>query len=712
MIIARIGAITPPEKGRSRWARDNLSSAIEKQLAPTVLPPQQIVSFTATLPPHLIDQLKSISHTSGLSLAGTAAGLIEANIALLASEGNTDEEQPAAPPPLVGAERVRPILHGLLVKANEGIEQGKIAFAEAATGTGKGRMIASLAASAAARGDSVVVSAPLAVTWQLLDDLAELEQAVTAGFDLILGRANFVSPQALAAWADDENHTDMLAWIAGGGKPLTDRARKAETLLGKPLRWLLDDALSIDSELPITSIMLTPDAGEDCEGEQVYQALRNNKGAAAIVLCSHHLLASHIRQAQMMGLTDEDEDHPALPLPLTIDTLIVDEAHLLESAFAAINSHTLHLRPLIRSVEREIRTGRTALLASLNDLAAFVSTKASEKARSNHHTLASMDGLADILKALDSAIQKAKLTKTQQAEPIKVQLEVARSGIRAALSGSMTLKCEVSPVRKYPQLIVGRASLDKVMAFLWDRVAGAALISATLYSDDNSAKLARWKLGVPPARALYLPAVHPAWVAKSVRLRDVRVAIAPDDSEAWLDELAEKVMVVADGARGGVLVLCTSHLNTQGLAQRLKDHLGNRLIAQTPGVAANRCISEFKANYHNGIMPVWIGLGAAWTGINLSDDAKPAEDDYMLTDLVIARLPLGVNRSLTHERRTSIAGFSIVAQEAAWHLRQGLGRLVRREGVPQRNLWVLDNRVDDKAPWLTPFKRILKRYHG
>lgn len=708
MNIVRVGALAPPEQNRSKWARDHLSSAVELQLAPILLPMHNVISFTAPLPPHLADYIKQAADTAKLSVTAAAAGLIEAN--RQRQQNNSDAPVTETPPPtLAGAERVRPILHTLLSSANEGILKGQVVFAEAATGTGKGRMIASLAAAAAARGDTVVISAPLAVTWQLLDDLAELDEATAAGCDLILGRANFVSPLALSAWAEEEGHPQMLEWIAGGGLPLSERARRATNMLGKPLRWLLDDALSLAEHLPITSVMLTADADEDCEGEQTYRSLRKKRGGASIVLCSHHMLAAHVRQVQIRKIEEEDDDN-GLALPLWIDTLIVDEAHLLETAFAAINSHTLHLRPLIRGVERDIRTGRTPLLAALKAVSAHITRVASTKDGRDLRTLADEPTFTQLLQDLDTAIAGAKLPKAQDNSPIKVQLAVARTGIRAALSGSMTLRFEVSPVRKYPQVIIGRANLSKALEHLWDHVAGAALISATLYSDDNSAKLIRWKLAVPPSRALYLPAVHPAWVSKAVQLSSTRVSVTPDDSDEWLDELAATVTGITDDAAGGTLILCTSHHNAQGLAQRLESHLQDRLVLQTATVSASTCASQFRSLHGSGKRPVWIGLGAAWTGINLSDDDQPAENDWMLSDLVITRLPIGINRSLTHERRVAVAGFSIVAQEAAWQLRQGLGRLVRREGVPRRKLWVLDARVDDKTPWVTPFRRILSRY--
>lgn len=174
--------------------------------------------------------------------------------------------------------------------------------------------------------------------------------------------------------------------------------------------------------------------------------------------------------------------------------------------------------------------------------------------------------------------------------------------------------------------------------------------------------------------------------------------------------MAEKIGSIAQNAAGGTLVLCTSYQNVSVLAERVMAVLGDRLIYQQPTSSAHLCAKLFRERYAQGVMPVWIGVGVAWTGIDLSDSGVAAEDDRLITDLVVTRLPLGVNRSITHQRRVAISGFSVVAQEAAWQFRQGLGRLVRREGVPQRNLWALDARLKEGVPWMVPFKRILAQY--
>lgn len=178
----------------------------------------------------------------------------------------------------------------------------------------------------------------------------------------------------------------------------------------------------------------------------------------------------------------------------------------------------------------------------------------------------------------------------------------------------------------------------------------------------------------------------------------------------WADETSELVLQAAEQAAGGTLVLCTSYLNADQLRVRLQDRLGERLVIQSRSASASMCVSQYKALYRSGMRPVWVGLGAAWTGIDLSDEQVEAAEDAMLSDLVITRLPVGLNRSLTHERRHAIAGFKITSLEAAWALRQGLGRLVRRPGVQGKNLWVLDARLSSKEPWVAPYNKLLSRY--
>lgn len=713
MQIMRISALAPPESQRSQWARRLLGKALENGCTPSPVPPHKLQSFTATLPPGYISQLQALSESSRQPISQITAGLIEAALGL-ESEKQASEKSPDTPiPSMAGADRVRPLLHGLLQSSAEKALQGKVVFAEAATGTGKGRLIASLAANAAQSGDTVVVSAPLTVTWQLLDDLASIEEAKTVGVSLVLGRANFVAPSLAYEWAKGSNCQQMIDWIDGGGQPLSKRAVNASTLVGRPLCWLLEDALAVSEDLPVSMVSLdsqTPGEGDSdiCPAEALYQELRSSHNDSAIILCSHFMLASHLRSMQLLKLNAQSETDITLSLPLAIDLLIVDEAHLLESAFATINSHSLHIRTLTRIVDKYAGRNKRPLKEALESLGDYISgVKQSGKKRPG--LLSDFEGANTKLEEVNQAFSTFQFKKMDS--HAATALRIAHRAIISALSGRSLLRFDVSPVLRYPQLTVGQANLEKHFLSLWDCVVGAVLVSATIYSDGKSAKLSRWKLAVPVERAEYLPPVHPSWTFSPVRAQRLRAHPSPEgNTEQWLDSCASSVLEVTEKAQGGTLVLCTSYLNAEHLSARLQERIGPRLIVQNQTTNATMCMVRYRAMHEAGSNPVWVGLGSAWTGIDLTDHAKAPEDDTLLTDLVITRLPLGVNRTLTHERRVSITGYGVVVQEAVWHFRQGLGRLVRREGIKDRNLWVLDERIDSNEPWLQSFKAVMARY--
>ncbi|EPG9350567.1 helicase C-terminal domain-containing protein [Pseudomonas aeruginosa] len=715
MEVVRIGAISPPKENRSQWARACLAEALDLQLKPVAVPAHKVESFTSTMPPVLAAQIKEMAQASGLSIASLTAGLFEA--LSRHSQGELEVPKPASPVPgIPGQEHVRDVLLPLLEQSVVGIESGKVVFAEAATGTGKGRMIAALAAHAATKGDTVVISAPLAVTWQLLEALKVIPEAQVAGITMSLGRPNFVSPSRLMEWALEQERDNLVDWIGKGGKPLSARTAGASGILEQELCWMLEDALALAEDLPVDAIMLSPDDSDECPAQRLYQSMRGNHTGAAIILCSHYMLASHIRFLQLRGGADEAEDSgqdTAMGLPPFIDTLIVDEAHLLEQAFAAIYSHSLRLKPLIRAVESKIGRGRGQALNALNALAGEI-TRSVIDDKGNGSRVCRLEEIPSVEQALKDALSALEGLSTRSLdEATKATVRSSVRTMKDALSGRSRLRLELTPVRHFPMLVSGRANLQNALLCLWDSVAGAALLSATLYASDDKAFLIRWKLEVPPTRAKYLPPVHPTWMIDPVVLQRARNTLEADDTPEWADETAGIISQVAANAAGGVLVLCTSHQNVEMLHSRLIESLAGRLVVQTRKNSASLCVSQYKDIYRAGLKPVWLGLGAAWTGIDLSDElaADPVED-HMLSDLVITRLPVGLNRSLTHDRRVAIAGFKIVTLEAIWHLRQGLGRLVRRPGVGKKNLWVLDSRLDTGSSWISPYKKLLSRYRS
>jgi len=717
MEIIRVACLNPPTENRSRWAREVLAQALAHDLSPVPVNVSKTETFTVSLKPDMCAAIKKIAAARGWHVSETAGALIAAvqHHAQAPSLQQADTDQLDDEDLSWIREEIRP----LAKRINEAIGANKIAFAEAATGVGKGRLIALQAVRAAATGKRVVVTAPLAIAWQLTETLCQSPDLGQLGVTLLLGRANFVSPALLEAWAQENNQQALLEWIAEGGQARNPRVQLLQQRLGLTLNWLLEDALELCEELPASTVMLdAEDGGDDNLGEATYKALQLSGKTADILVCSHHLLASYVRMQIISGKQEASEESSeekspsnAGLLPDHIDLLLVDEAHKLEEAFAAIFSQAFHLKPFERLLERSTLPGRKALLGHTQALSDAISVYTQQS-----QGIGSRTGILDEFplvgvrgRQLLDALSDVVIPKKRRAAALAINN--ARRTLKSLTSGYGSIRLDLSPVRHYPQLVVGSASLATPFERLWSQVSAGVLVSATLYTDGVNAGLTRWKLAVPKERAAFLPPVIPSWVIDPVLLHlPSKDDLLPDDSEAWTTSVAAQVSTIAANAIGGTLVLCTSFANLEAIAAKLQGELGERLIIQSARLGASACSAKFHAAFHEGLRPVWLGVGAAWTGIDLSDSSAPAEQDRMLSDLVITRLPLGVNRSLTHERRTSISGFSIVAQEAVWHMRQGIGRLVRRPGVPQRNLWMLDKRLVTPEPWLGAFRQALKRY--
>jgi ATP-dependent DNA helicase DinG len=271
---------------------------------------------------------------------------------------------------------------------------------------------------------------------------------------------------------------------------------------------------------------------------------------------------------------------------------------------------------------------------------------------------------------------------------------------------------------------VGPSYLRNYFETLWDNCESACLLSATLYVCEKpgqfSSRFIRLKLGIPPDRALDSKPFIAPWIYNSPTLYtadpDDALAFAypggeaPLELENWFTTIASSISIIAKDAVGGTLVLCNSYADTEALGNRL-NALKQRLIIQMRGDSVKPLTALLKAKARDGERPVWLATGPAWTGLNLRDDlAKNASDDRILTDLVITRSPMGRNRTAAHMARVSRLGFEQELLDAAFTLRQGLGRLIRREGLRERRVWFLDGRIYTERGTFYKINALLRTY--
>ncbi len=449
---------------------------------------------------------------------------------------------------------------------------------------------------------------------------------------------------------------------------------------------------------------------------------------------------------------------------------LIDEAHLFESNVANALAHTVSLYSYRRHLTHLARAKLLPASAIRGPLRAF------EVLRKHVETLDTADGgdidlldtgpSSDTVRALLAEIsapvidRRARLAKAanQDRNPASAaairdtlqQADAITLALRARTNTQMRARLQFSPVLGYPQLAVGRASVRADLELFWGTLDAAACVSATLYltrgDNTESAGYMQGILSIPPSRMREFPTVTPGWVRAPVtalwipesvkgtsatssdrlwlRPPSRRDKLEPADrarwEDEWLDEVAEVIGSIYAGnaggvapAAGGTLVLCTSYVTVEGLARRLVERGSAVLSAQR-----QRSLSHQRAEFfaRRAERPIWLAVGGAWTGLDVNGDAigLKAEEDNLITELVIPRLPFGTNRSLTHQTRMErTPGMPWDLLDAAMRTKQGLGRPIRREGLPHnRRFWILDGRLndDDFAEYLAPIRRLLVRY--
>lgn len=337
----------------------------------------------------------------------------------------------------------------------------------------------------------------------------------------------------------------------------------------------------------------------------------------------------------------------------------------------------------------------------------------------------------------------------QRAQSIKEALRIgtSESGARANLC-----RLHYTPVRDFPTLVFGRHSIARELAFLWERAQSVAFVSATLYlrrGDSYSPGYMASLLNAVTPRTRYYDPILPAWSLSPVVGLWTPANVLRRDGSCWLqppsraDRMDDDVLAVAkarwirevaamltrihrgdpetglEAAVGGTLVLMTSYESVAALSGRLLeagDSGIESLIVANPGEALTSQRRRFMALSAAGKRPVWLALGGAWTGLDINGGMLgiPAAEDSILTDLVIPRIPFGLNKSLTHlHRLENQRDVPWEMLDTVMRMRQGLGRAIRREGLPSnRRIFVLDGRLNDRRfdRYLTNLRKLLGLY--
>lgn len=673
----------------------------------------------------------------------------------------------------------------------------RVVFAEAATGTGKTRAFEAAVIDWCVRHpkECAVIAAP---TYGVLLQAIQSWQRIASVRDVpdwcvIAGQNEFVSRHALERILDE--HPDVAgaeaarAWLAEGGRAPVDDP------IGH--RWLMRSLVEITNgawQLQ-SQVQLDSDVSDDDEGMRAYASQFRDAGSCQVVFCTHAMLAVEARyrigkatkaytkatessaadtawehwqsleeQARRSSRTYQlrndllksviDGDCGRLP---AIGLLVVDEAHLLEQAFAMVFASGVSVARLMRTLRLIREASPTAVrVQDMHQMDAAwetlrrVGTATGAERVASKDNVAVAEAIAIVRGVVDEVLSRAPKKAMGRPEirhltAIRLALDVAAQA--SGEQAGMSVRVSWSPTVQWPSIEVGRYDVSRELDFLWNVIVEdcSVLVSATLFDDVSSAGLESMKrmLSVRASQTVALDPIRPAWLFDPVTLYLVgeaehadglprfrrptkRDKLAPDEfarrSDRWRDDVATYVQRAHESAAGGSLVLLTAHTERAEIRQRLLDNgFTGLLLEQTPEVSLDTARRRFLEAVANGERPCLLGVGGAWTGLDLSADALhshlgitlSASEDRVLTDLIIPIAPIGVNRSLTQEWRREKSGIVAEIGATAIVMRQGIGRLVRRMGLPpNRRLHFLDSRIHESAwrPIFAPVLRALSNY--
>ncbi|WP_075588194.1 helicase C-terminal domain-containing protein [Rhodoferax antarcticus] len=733
--------------------RSFIRHAINQKLEPnTEIDLSVLTKSTFFLPPSLSAIVQEEADKRSLTFSETAAGLAQAGHDRINQKNTQNSNSTPSDVPF----KSRPDQATFFKSIMDGMGKSKIVVAEASTGVGKGRALMAAAIQSVLDGKKpVVVAAP---TVLIVNQLwGELQTLRSDGFGeninatILPGAADFVDDIKLIDWFEDEKHQvadkAVFEWVKADAPHTKDDAIYQVALeQGITLGWLVSDLMNLAENMPVQDFVLKTSSIDKTKGSQarsLLSALRqaaNKKSekngdkpgphtGADIIICTHAMLA--IGQITKWA---------ALAKPAA---LIIDEAHSFEETLSRINSHQMSLFALRYKLAKFCKSKKakkgSVPRKTLEAASLFMKDCQSMFEEGNRQQITqNSDGHQKICNQL---IEIGKLlTSIAFASDVSIQkqlastLNLAASEMQKKQNRTSTY-LEFSPDKRYPSISVGADHIGLEAGAIWKAAEGGVVMaSATMYLTDSygnsKCDYVVKNLAIPLSRLATFPPIESKHIysiptlhipAKNMLEPLSRPAHkskekANGEEMAWMKSIGKSIAHIVTKASGGTLVLTSSYNQIQAIEALISEEhpdLIPRLIVQKRDAKFAKSIDAFKAAHREGKNPILLSLGPAWTGLDLSDNDAKASVDKLLTNLVIACCPIGLNQSPTMQRRIELTNTSAIAKEGLLIFKQGLGRLIRRDQVKDRHIWVLDGRIwsQNWLPQFTgPVKRLLKKY--
>lgn len=637
------------------------------------------------------------------------------------------------------------------------LERGRVMMAEGSTGLGKARIIG----KAALECRRMRPKERVLVMTNSISNLAHLAREMDASREgglgdelgLLVGSGQFVSEARLLDLAEElMQHAplgadSLIQWVDGGAKPQHADTRFLCERFGIE-GWLLEDAVSLlqgvmGKEEIRTRIGRTPTEEHDLLKERVAKA--------GIVLATQAVVAVTVFKEISGGGDNPPKNltgsHKVFQTGVLegVGAVLCDEAHELENSFSGGVSSNLSLHSIERASKLLPSSGAAKvkrLCDCLRDAIGPIPCKTvlSDSSKDRLRQLVEVAS-AEIGSALGlggkSNSGRGESKRKELSEAVSRNLKTALDHLKLFSSTSQWERLDAvpSPTRSWIRIEKGPKGVLWLLKSMWDSSTRGAALSATLlvkgsrFSNSSSrVEPMRSRLGIPKDRLesgeyaadwLYrIPTVFVPSAKNASKLCYCSSLKANSGYINWINETSKMIKQVSKTAKGGTLVLCSAFKDIETLESRMGTRMDERLIAQSEGASVSSLAALFRMKAAEGKRPVWLATGSAWTGLDLTD--KESSEDFLLTDLVVLRIPVGggsnsvaaARRARREESRNM--GLEFVDRKAEAHikLRQGIGRLVRRPGVADRRIWFLDGRpyVQGEYQFFKPFAAVFEDY--
>ncbi len=583
----------------------------------------------------------------------------------------------------------RPAQRKLALAVAEVLDAGGLLLAEAGTGTGK--TLAYLL-PAVDLGRRVVVSTGTKNLQEQLvqKDIPILAKALGRDLDVAVmkGRANYLCLLRFSSFTKAGSfrrleeipvYRAVEAWA-----PLTQTGDRAE---------VADMPDTVDFWREVSA------ASESCIGQSCplfdscfVTRMRQRALEADLVVVNHHLLCADL------AVKDGSYGH-VIP---AYDTLVVDEAHLIEDVatqYFGVQVSSHRVEELARDVERELKAAKL----DAPEVRAEV-----EGVRLRGDRLFGLlhKGHTGRLGPgwMSPRVEGESLGLLQRLEGLRTALLAVpdREEPLAGLAGrALSLAGEIAFLTRaeaddhvYFVETRGRGVYlrampidvsERLRALLFDEVRAAVLTSATL-AVDGGFTYVKDRLGVRPTDELLL--------ASPFRYEEQAVLYVPrampePQSTAFVDRAAEEIVGLLEVSRGRAFVLFTSYANMNAVAERIAGRVEYPLFVQGEAPKA-QLLDTFRETPH----AVLLATASFWQGVDVAGE--------QLSCVIVDKLPFAspgdpvVAARIERLRSNGQNAFGeYQVPVAVLMLKQGLGRLIR-SATDRGILAVLDSRLLSK----------------